>query len=604
MKITNKIWAIGLLVVAAAFQSCDDYFETDPKNIINEKDYIAEEDEMYKGFLGIFNRMQEAGDQAIFLTDTRGPLLETTDNAPAELKAIYNYDETNGNEYADPTCYYAIIVACNDYIKKMEEYHHNVGGMTEIAEENFPRLVSSAIRIKVWAYLMLGKIYGEAYWFDDPLTEKKDLSDASVFTHCNMKELADKAINLLESGVTVDGIHIDGDTDVSWYKWLDPETQDASLYRSQWDYLVPPAIVLNAEFRSWRASYVDEATAQTDWQWIHDNLLDYMYSFQSGAVGTERLLGSQGSSDIFQLNKKMQSDATTAYFRIFYSEEAGQPTQLLSGIMYDYENDQCNRIVQYFCPEYPDAESFYLQPSDYGLNLYNDNDIRGLTQKWVVNTLGGKTCVSKYYYGYNFSTRVYEYLDNKAIYKIEPTIPTFRGHDLHFLLAEAETHLGHFDQAYAIMNEGVSTEFPDKILPVDTDPAWDERYRPWLEAPNGGYGNLGIAGTANAKIHELPRPADEDFANYTTDQVKEMYDWALVDENNKEYIAEGKSYSYMCKIAERYSNTAYRNGSEAKARDSVAVRIAPKYVSSGRQQTVENKIKSDGYFIHWDLSGI
>lgn len=604
MKIMNKIWAIGLLIVAAAFQSCDDYFETDPKNIINEKDYIAEEDEMYKGFLGIFNRMQEAGDQAIFLTDTRGPLLETTDNAPAELKAIYNYDETNGNEYADPTCYYAIVVACNDYLKKMEEYHRNVGGMTEIAEENFPGLISSAIRIKVWAYLMLGKIYGEAYWFDDPLTEKKELSDASVFTHCNMKELADKAISLLENGVTVDGIHVDGDTEVSWYKWLDPETQDASLYRSQWDYLVPPAIVLNAEFRSWRASYVDEETAQTDWQWIHDNLLSYMYSYQSGAIGSERLLGSQGSSDIFQLNKKMQSDATTAYFRIFYSEEAGQPTQLLSGIMYDYENDQCNRIVQYFCPEYPDAESFYLQPSDYGLNLYNDNDIRGLTQKWVLNTLGGKTCVSKYYYGYNFSTRVYEYLDDKAIYKIEPTIPTFRGHDLHFLLAEAETHLGHFDQAYAIMNEGVSTEFPDKILPVDTDPAWDERYRPWLEAPNGGYGNLGIAGTANAKIHELPRPADEDFANYTTDELKEMYDWALVDENNKEYVAEGKSYSFMCKIAERYSNTAYRNGSEAKARDSVAVRIAPKYASSGRQQTVENKIKSDGYFIHWNLSGI
>lgn len=598
MKIMNKIWAIGLLAMTTAFQSCDDYFETDPKNIINEKDYIAEEDEMYKGFLGIFNRVQEAGDQAIFLTDTRGPLLETTDNAPADLKAIYNYEETNGNEYADPTCYYAIIVACNDYFNKMEEYHHNVGGMTEIAEENFPGLISSAIRIKVWAYLMLGKIYGEAYWFDDPLTEKKELTDASVFTHCNMKELADRAINLLESGMDIDGIHVDGDLTVSWYKWLDPETQDASLYSSKWDYLVPPATVLNAEFRSWRASYVDETAAQTDWQWIHDNVLRYIYSYQSGEAGNE------ASSSIFQLTKLMQSDANGAYFRVFYSEEVGMTSQLMSGIMYDYENDQRNRLVQYLCPEYPDDESFYLQPSEYGLNLYNDNDIRGLTQKWVINTLGGKTCVSKYYYGYNFNTRVYEYLDNKAIYKIEPTIPTFRGHDLHFLLAEAETHLGHFEQAYAILNEGISTEFPDKILPYETDPAWDELYRMWLEAPNGGYGNLGIAGTANGKLHLLPHPSDEDFANYTTDQLKEMYDWALVDENNKEYIAEGKSYSYMCKIAERYANSAYRNGSEAKARDSVAVRIAPKYANAGIQQTVENKIKNNGYFIHWNLNGI
>ena len=78
MKIKNIIPSIGLLTLTMAFNSCSDYFDTNPKNIINEGDYIAEEDEMYKGFLGIFNRMQEAGDQAIFLTDTRGALLLLT----------------------------------------------------------------------------------------------------------------------------------------------------------------------------------------------------------------------------------------------------------------------------------------------------------------------------------------------------------------------------------------------------------------------------------------------------------------------------------------------------------------------------------------------
>lgn len=601
MRIMNKILAIGLLAVSAAFQSCDDFFDTDPKNIINDKDYIAEEDEMYKGFLGIFNRMQEAGDHAIFLTDTRAALLETTDNAPAELKAIYNYNETNGNEYADPTCYYAVIVACNDYFRKMEEYHRNVGGMTEIAEENFPGLISSAIRIKAWSYLMLGKIYGEAYWFDDPLTEKHPITDTSIFTRCNMKQLADRAIALLENGMTVDGIHIAGNLDVNWYKWIDPENQDDTK-NTEWRYLTPPAIVLNAEFRSWRASYVDEATAQADWQWIHDNLLQYMYDNLTGVIGAERLIGDQGASDIFQLNKKMQSDNTTAYFKIFFSNKAGLSSQLLSGIMYDYDRHQRNRLVQYFCPEYPDAESFYLQPSDYGVSLYNETDFRGLTQKWVMNTLGGKRCVSKYYYGYNFDTRSYWYLDDTPIYKIEPTIPTFRGHDLHFLLAEAETHLGHFDQAYVILNHGTSAEFPDKKLPWETDPAWDKRYEPWVNAAAGGYGNLGIAGTANADMHNLPRPNDADFADYTTDQLKEMYDWAIADEHIKEYIAEGKSYSFMCKVAERYANSAFRGGSPEKARDSVAARIAPKYAASGRQSAVKSHIRNNGYFIDWNLT--
>lgn len=610
MKIVNKIWTIGLMAVSMTFTACEDFFETDPKNIINEEDYIAEEDEMYKGFLGIFNRMQEAGDHAIFLTDTRAALLETTDNAPTDLKAICNYDETYGNPYADPTCYYAIIVACNDYFAKMEEFHQTVGGMTEIAEENFPALISSAMRIKAWAYLMLGKIYGEAYWFDDPLTEKKDLNDASVFTYCNMKELADRAIALLENGMTIDGIHVPGNLEVKWYKWLDPEVQDETMYR-QWQFLTPPAVILNAEFRSWRASYVDEDAAQTDWAWIRENILNFFYYYQQPlAEDVEdpegyRIAGGTGynRNAIFQLSLLMQSDNFGAYSNIFFTEKTGSQYQLISTIMYDHARFQRNRLVQYFCPEYPDAESFYLQPSEYGVNLYNENDIRGATQKWMINTLGGKRCVSKYYYGYNFTTRSYQYLDEKPIFEIQPAIPTFRGHDLHYLLAEAELHLGHYDQAYVLLNAGVSDEFPDKIMPLGEGSDWDERYLPFL-ANSGGYGNAGLAGAANATLHDLPRPGDAEWDSYTEDEIKKMYDWAIADEHMKEYIAEGKSYSYMCKIAERYANNAYRGGDPAEARDSVAARIAPKYAPMGRQSVVENRIKSNGYFIHWELTNL
>lgn len=610
MKIVNKIWTIGLMAVSMTFTACEDFFETDPKNIINEEDYIAEEDEMYKGFLGIFNRMQEAGDHAIFLTDTRAALLETTDNAPTDLKAICNYDETYGNPYADPTCYYAIIVACNDYFAKMEEFHQTVGGMTEIAEENFPALISSAMRIKAWAYLMLGKIYGEAYWFDDPLTEKKDLNDVSVFTHCNMKELADRAIALLENGMTIDGIHVPGNLEVKWYKWLDPEVQDETMYR-QWQFLTPPAVILNAEFRSWRASYVDEDAAQTDWTWIRENILDFLYYYQQPlAEDVEdpegyRIAGGTGynRNAIFQLSLLMQSDNFGSYSNIFFTEETGSQYQLISTIMYDHARFQRNRLVQYFCPEYPDAESFYLQPSEYGVNLYNENDIRGATQKWMINTLGGKRCVSKYYYGYNFTTRSYQYLDEKPIFEIQPSIPTFRGHDLHYLLAEAELHLGHYDQAYVLLNAGVSDEFPDKVMPLGDGSNWDERYLPFL-ANSGGYGNAGLAGAANATLHDLPRPGDAEWDSYTEDEIKKMYDWAIADEHMKEYIAEGKSYSYMCKIAERYANNAYRGGDPAEARDSVAARIAPKYAPMGRQSVVENRIKSNGYFIHWELTNL
>ena len=170
-------------------------------------------------------------------------------------------------------------------------------------------------------------------------------------------------------------------------------------------------------------------------------------------------------------------------------------------------------------------------------------------------------------------------------------------------MAEAELHLGHYDQAYVLLNAGVSDEFPDKVMPLGDGSNWDERYLPFL-ANSGGYGNAGLAGAANATLHDLPRPGDAEWDSYTEDEIKKMYDWAIADEHMKEYIAEGKSYSYMCKIAERYANNAYRGGDPAEARDSVAARIAPKYAPMGRQSVVENRIKSNGYFIHWELTNL
>ena len=151
-------------VTGVCVSSCDDFFTTDPDNIINVGDYISTENEMYRGFLGIITRMQNAGDHAIFLTDPRCNFLEIAPNAPVALQNIYNYEPTDGNEYADPTCYYEIVTACNDYFDKMAEFRREIGSsMSEAAAADFPKLISSAVRIKVWATIRWGVFTGKRY---------------------------------------------------------------------------------------------------------------------------------------------------------------------------------------------------------------------------------------------------------------------------------------------------------------------------------------------------------------------------------------------------------------------------------------------------------
>ncbi len=614
MKRYDKTLIFSAFLLALSLTSCSDFFETTPKEIIADKDYPKKLSEIYRGFMGIVNKVQDAGDHAIFLTDTRANVLETTSNAPVALQDIYNYKNTDGNEYADPSCYYAIINSCNDYAVKMGQYHSNTPTMSDNDVANMKALLSCSLRLKVWAYYMLGKIYGQAYWTDKAIEASDHIQDTATFVKCDMGQLATRCINLLEQGFDVDGMHIDGDTEMKWYTWLDENSVDQTSYM-KWQYMVPPRILLEASLRSWRASYETEDVAQGDWQWIHDNLLQWLYNIRTaksidqmpcpGFTSDDYIYDRDGvtvtginsAGWVYQCNLVLQNDATYPYYSIFWSETIGNRMQDIAGIMYDYDNGQSNRIVQYFCPEYPDGNSFYLKPSNYGVSLYGGADLRGIDQKMVMNTLNGKNCLTKYYYAFDAtaSVRSYKYLKDD-IFKIEPTILMFRGHDIHFLLAEAENHLGNWKLASAILNNGLGNIYAAgyDVYKSELCPA----YESWFSSL-AGYGDVGIVGCVNGTEYDLPTPEDDGY-HLTEEQRREVYDWALAREAQKEYVGEGKAYPYLCKIAQRYNGSCGR-GTMVSATDSVISIIAPKYGERGLAGNVRNSLQSYGYFINWNL---
>ena len=61
-SIRKQLTGLSLIICHLSFSlalaSCSDFFEPNPKNIISEDDAFDTEEEMYKGMLGIFNRIQ------------------------------------------------------------------------------------------------------------------------------------------------------------------------------------------------------------------------------------------------------------------------------------------------------------------------------------------------------------------------------------------------------------------------------------------------------------------------------------------------------------------------------------------------------------------
>ena len=153
---------------------------------------MSDLNEMATGYLGVLTKMQAAGDKEIYLTDTRAEMLEPTSQSTAELIALYNYeDNLSGNSYADPALYYDVVIACNDNIQNMIAF--NTAHPELIAQTDyFPGLLASALRVKVWAYVTLGEIYGQALWFDDPIVKMQDVGNSSVFTRMPKEQSRDR----------------------------------------------------------------------------------------------------------------------------------------------------------------------------------------------------------------------------------------------------------------------------------------------------------------------------------------------------------------------------------------------------------------------------
>lgn len=556
--------------------SCSDFYETDPDTIINSEDYIKTDNEIYRGFFGIMNKLQKAGDHAILLTDTRGDFLEVTKNAPLELQQIYRYEPTNGNSYADPSCYYAIVIAVNDFVSKVSEYCKSMNGMIEDNTlSDIKSLVSSSVRIKVWAYIQLAKIYGEAVWFDDPLVKKIDLTNSEIFTYCGTyKEIIEKCMNLMDNGVTINGEQVPSTLVMDWSSYMNEEKSGQITDYDHWHYMVPRALLLDLELHQWRGN-------SEDYLWVKNTILDYLHGLYSGKIDPEILnFEAVDCMYYYQCNLPLTGNYQRLFFNQLYNGSNNTYFKgVINGIEYDYDNKQTNRIMEYFCPQSPGK--YYLKPTSYAISKYGDSDYRGFIQRICMNVINGDTCLTKYYY------KKGTYLSSELV-EINPVIPMYRGHDFHFMLAEAENHLGNWKAARDILNYGLMNdpEWVKKEVPK----GWDSRYFYWAfgKSATDGYANNGITGCVVGKPFELPEPTDPNYSLTEAERIK-IYDLAIADGALLEYTGEGKSYGYLVRMAERYNDP-----------NIVADRVCPKYPAA-LQSSVRSAIQAGGYWVDWDL---
>ena len=567
MKLYKKIaFSFMSLCLAMGTVSCDDFFEPETDDVLDGDEYMAEQTEMYTGFLGIMTRMQAVGDKAIYLTETRGELLEPTTYSTSDLIALYNYDDDlTGNPYADPAGYYDVVIACNDYLTNIQEFGEQYPELWD--QKVSDGLISSTIRLKVWAYMMLAEIYGEALWFDDPITEIQDLTK---FELLDTEGVVEKCLDLLENGYA----GVASNIVFSWYQWLDPDTELGESKYRYWDYMIPTWEGLYAKVALWKGAYLQKSGRAVEANVYYENIVDTL----ANAINQHMLTVSNQEWNRSQLsaprNKYRKSDEPSKF-------------QAVSVLKYDYADNQTNRLMKHFNTQYPN--DYLLCPSDSGLARWED----------PVFNPGASTGDSRF--GVNFKETYSgsnEYYvstfvrDNQQSFQDDTYIYLFRADEYHFFMIEALNNLGRYTEADVLMNMGLSRYATS--VGVKSVEAWETYQKEnkmfeefsslWIGGLDGShkYSNDGIRNVLGLK--DRPFVIDDE----ETPNAKKLNDCAIADEYMLEFAVEGKTYPALIRIATRWNDYSI-----------VADRVSPKY--GARASEIHAKIMAGGYWVPWDL---
>ncbi|MCA5003869.1 RagB/SusD family nutrient uptake outer membrane protein [Sphingobacterium bovistauri] len=531
-----------LLLGSIGLASCSKYFDVNTRDMLLDDDYVKETNELYSGYIGVASKMQAIADQTIFLSDLRSDLLEPTQNAPQELWDIYNFKEAKGNEFANPSGYYDLIVNANNYISKVVAYKK--ANPKAIEESDYRALLSGTIRFKVWTYFTLGKLYGKVAYFDNPNLK---LSDINTIPTVTLDELIPKLLQLMEVGVEgVNGLY-----EANWANILFPgiPTNQQDLV---WNMICPSPLPLLMELQLWAKQY--DKVVTNGMNFIYDN-------------GSARY-------------KISSDDYNAEWVQVFTRDPITRTRVLINIVPYDYERNQTNRLIKFFSNTAPSV--YYLRPTEVAMDRYK-RQVRadGLT-------LGDLYRGENYTYVLQNGDWVFRKYsrDREAvseIYKNNVHVTLYRDADVHFFVIEALNNLGKFKEAEALLNDGIST-YQD-LNPNNLQYPFSEAVQAASLRRNWGIRRrVAMSNVFPKDISKADLKTQQDSTNY-----KKALDKVIVEETLLESAGEAKAYFAMMRIAKRWSDNSI-----------VADIVSKKY--GAREQEIKNRLmNADNWYIAYPL---
>lgn len=568
MKLNLKIWIVNILIAGMSFASCDSYFDVETDDMLDASDNYKEKETIYASLLGVADIFREVAEHNIILSELLGDLMIPTNNAPDECWDIYRLKATNGNSFASPQPYYRLILECNELLRNTILYNKNYPG--SLATNAYQGVISSAITYRVWAYLQLGKLYGEAVYHDNIFVDDNGMIPGSN-NLLKLEQLIPELIHHLKIGL--DGV--DGFKKLDWKIIINPLGEDYDFDKT-WNYIAIDANVLLTELYLWDKDYANAVTTG----------LEYL-----DAVG-----------DKYKLDVFTMYNGSSQWFKLFYEEKMNDShfKELCTLIPYNFNRQQTSKMQYYFSDMAPNV--YYFTPHMNTLMRFvsqvsgviedEDPELDGLLMRSEdprmlasinaeIDGSYGKLVVSKYHL-------------NKDNYEQDAPVYVYRAPEIYLMIAEGLSALNNIAAADSIINVGFKSSWEnDHFKPPFSAPV----YGSTLQKCTGIRGRFAGSIASDYVRYHVDTIAYPD-STATLKMLKQQREKFVVDsliceETALELAYEGKRWFTLMRIA--------RNSEKPEL---LAKQISAKF-DIGERQLYENWLMDpNNWYIKWDQMNV
>lgn len=499
-------WGLGCsLSLLTVCTSCDKFFDVNTLDVGLEENVYTSTQEVYAGFIGVVGTFQKAADHYVVASELLGDLIKPTSNAPVEFWDVYRYRATNGNELVSPQPYYNIILNANDFLRHIVSFNKkNPGAIPEII---YRGVTSAVITYRTWAYLTIGKFYGEAVYHDLAISDDTDLAEKPLLA---LDRLLDELQYFMENGV--DGVDAWNQLDAAGWKEIISPNADATL--TDWVYVTINPDVLMAEIFLWKGDNVN--AAQSALRAISNGVAD----------------DGKESTDRYKLSGSFQG---TSWKKMFTNDYSSIGNEAYTAVPFSFKDKQQNNLQYYFSNLAPNV--YYLAPTN---KLYNMYTIKVGTKEYVDSYRRSATITTE-----DGSRVIRKYHEGKETYERDHYIYTYRAAEVWLMAAEALSNLGELAAADSIVNNGL--KICQNASTSSFNAPFDYPLYTWNMRENRG-----VRGRASAHTNYIrDYVVDSVYVDETELQARQKFvlDSLIANEVGCELAGEGKRWFTLVRMA-------------------------------------------------------